>query len=160
MRLLQLVLPVPRNYLSSYADDFAFACYNIFEALLELQAVMGVISATTGLELNFPKVVVIPIGTLEVEVLANFLGAMSSGFSSAKVALAAKYLGLQFGPAAHENAWVPQAITLQRRSKQLQLLQLALTTGIKMYNIYISSTLGHVSCFHKPDWPIREAQLH
>ena len=104
MRLLMVFLPVPRNYLSGYADDLAFACYNVFEAIMELQAIMGTISATTGLELNYPKVVIIPVGTLELDTLAAFVASLSSGFATVKVALSAKYLGLMFGPGAHSCA--------------------------------------------------------
>ncbi len=112
--LCRIALDLPDVLVRAYADDTAVVTKNIFadkQKLLKLYKQFGDLS---GLKLNLPKTVVLPL-TDTLPAWKKKFRKNNHHWQKVEVALSSKYLGYEIGPGSPAVIWKASTAKFQKR---------------------------------------------
>ena len=95
----------PRSTCRAYADDLALVLPDARRHFGILQSCFTQFERISGLGLNIPKTVLIPLDPYEDAEVRAAVGAGAPGWGGLVIATAAKYLGFYVGPGRGELSW-------------------------------------------------------
>ena len=140
--LRRLQRQLPTGTFRAYADDLAAVLEDLPRALPTLIKLFQDFAKASGLQLNFRKVVVVPLGDVPVEEVSRTLLRPSPGWSAVECRGWAKYLGFVLGPTRAERTWDQACSKALQRAKLWNSVGLGLLWSMLAYRIYIASVLG------------------
>ena len=123
--------------------------------LAALQAFFDEFALVSGLALNVPKTVLIPLDPLYLDAARAALSQAAPGWAGAEVAAAAKYLGVYVGHGRKDSSWSAPLQKYLSRAELWGRLGVGLHLSLQSYRVYIASVLLFVGQFEAlpADWP-------
>ena len=112
----------------------------IRSGLASLPALHGIFSEfylISGLSLNIPKTVVVPLFPTDLLEFRSLLARAEPEWRGIQVATAAKYLGIFVGPGKGRQSWEGPLAKYFQRASQWGALGLGLSMTLRAYAIYV-----------------------
>ena len=103
----------------------------------------------SGLSLNIPKTVVVPLFPTDLLEFRSLLARAVPEWGGIQVATAAKYLGIFVGPGKGRQSWEGPLAKYLQRASQWGALGLGLSMTLRAYAIYIATVLLFVAQFEE-----------
>ena len=109
-----------------------------------ISKLFGEYALISGLELNWKKVVVVPLDLADVETWRNEAAAQNAQWAAAQYGRSAKYLGFILGPGRDEKSWTGPLDKLQSRAKEWGQIGGGLLLTTLAYAVYMLPVLTFV----------------
>ena len=148
LRRLQRVCP--EVIIRAFADDIAVVAPDMFARLSCLTQLFTEMAKVSGLHLNIPKCVLIPLWPVDGELLSRDIARVFPHWASMKIADKGTYLGFVIGPGAKHESWNKPL------SKYLASAQVWGAKGVGMqyatfaYSIYTLPILSYIGQLCSP----------
>ena len=133
------------NDIRGYADDLALFLQDYRTDMPRIALAFEFISKMAGLTLKIPKCVVVVLGTVSEESIVGWLSRNVDSFTHMRVALFAKYLGVQLGPGANDASWTSPMAKYAASVAMVRNLNLGLSRTIILYNRHCVSNLQFIA---------------
>ena len=156
--LRRLQQKLPEGHLRAFADDIGLVveewardwglAQNIFQEFAEM----------SGLELNIPKTVCIPLWPQGIQEVSNNPSLLSSRWSPLKIAGSGKYLGFSSGPEKGHDSWSAPLAKYSKRVRKWQGEGLGAQFSVLAYNSLTLSTLLFVAQLENPPEEVLAAE--
>ena len=159
LRRLQRALPM--GMFRAYADDLAAVIDDLPAALSILVPLFQAFARASGLQLNFRKVVVVPLGSSAPgDISRTFLRPIPS-WCAVECRGWAKYLGFILGPDRAERTWDQACSKALQRARLWRDAGLGLQWSALVYQVYVASVLGFLLQLDRlpSHWESTEASL-
>ena len=114
---LQLVRVLRGDEIRAYADDTAAVVCSFAVAAPLVERLLRRFAAMSGLELNLPKTVVLPLWEAPLKEARADIAAISRFWGSVVVAGSSAYLGFQVGPAQADSSWTKPLRKFEDRAR-------------------------------------------
>ena len=150
IRMIVAALPPHHSITIAFADDLAIACANFLYHLTVILSICVVVRLATGMRLNFPKTVVIPLWTSDVDRAATEIANVHSSAHLFRVTSAFKHLGMLVGPGAHRNRWDAPVAKFLSRVAAIRSSRSSTHEAVAMYQPLAFSTLRFTARFVDP----------
>ena len=137
---------VPR----AYADDTALIIQDLFRDLPHVQEVFGMFAKVSGLRLNIPKTVIVPLGGHTPEEVTRILQERDDVWKDVLCAHKATYLGFVIGPDKQEASWYKPVAKAMDRVRSWDWSNLGFQFASSVYNSYVLSTMAFVAQLEMP----------
>ena len=124
----------PGAELRAYADDLAFAVRSLLHTLPRLARAFIEIERASGLWLKHRKCVILLLGNMKWEELAEFVGKLLHGFSSISIARHAIYLGMDIGSGAWHDRWNGVVSKCSAVVDDIRAMELGFVRCVILYN--------------------------
>ena len=131
----------PRSRSGAYADDLATVFEDWLKDLKVISKLFAEYALISGLELNWKKVVVVPLDLADVETWRNEAAAQNAQWAAAQYGRSAKYLGFILGPGRDEKSWTGPLEKLQSRAKEWGQIGGGLLLTTLAYAVYMLSLI-------------------
>ena len=136
--LRELAFRLPRATIRAFADDIGLAAPDIREAYTAF-AIFTEFSKFSGLHLNLPKTVLVPLWFCSTSSVLRLLRDEYPELSKVEIAFAAKYLGIWIGPEAHLHQWDAALSKYRDRCARWAVSTLGLHLSVRVYNVFVLS---------------------
>jgi hypothetical protein len=133
--------------LFAYADDLALVLYDFWKQLNPLATALSIVASATGLHISWRKVQIVPLArNPDIPAFRRRLSATRPAWSTAKIGLSAKYLGILVGPEVTDksNMAAPLAKYFDR-CRFIARLGLGWVRAAAMHNIFALPVLSYVA---------------
>ena len=142
----------------AYADDTAALVTNLQASAPVIEAAFRRFAVISGLELNLPKTVVLPLWPGDLAEIRAWVAPWSAFWRSVSVARSARYLGFLVGPEAAEDSWAGPLAKFVRRCEEWRHQGLGMhLTGIA-FNVFAHSVLQFVAQLMVPSAEVVQAE--
>ena len=132
---------VPKAVCRAYADDLALVVANGWRHIHTIQLFFNELERVSGLGLNIPKTVLVPLDPFNEEDARARIQAQAPVWGGLVVAASAKYLGFFIGPGRGELSWNAPLDKFMQRAEQWGKLGAGLLMTLKAFKVYIASVL-------------------
>jgi hypothetical protein len=140
---------LPGTTARAYADDTATVVTRWEEEAPAVVKLFMDFSAASGMLVNFEKTVVVPAGPAAWATVDRWMQEMPPP-QRMPLRTYGKYLGILVGPEAEAHAWSVALRKYEARVADWQWRKLGLHLAIRIYNIYLHSTLAFLAQFYAP----------
>ena len=156
--LRKLARRFPAAILRAWADDLAMVLPAGLRHLPAVQAFFDEFARISGLALNVPKTVLVPLDPVDLAAARTSIAAVVPGWAGTEVATAAKYLGVYVGPGRQDASWQAPLAKYLARAELWGKLGVGLHLSLQAYRVYIASVLLFVGQFEAlpAGWPEHE----
>ena len=152
LRYLKQHLRPPHDHISGYADDTAIILGSLWKSAPALALAFAAIASVSGLELNGPKCVLVPLWIRPAGPLRYFQELVPA-WRNFKIALSVKYLGALIGPDSHQERWASVDRKFQDRLSAIASLGLGHFFSTLFYKVYAISVFSYLMQFFEPrEW--------
>ena len=158
--LRKLARSLPNELLRAFADDTAMVIKDWWSSASTVAAVFEVFGSISGLILNLPKTVVIPLWPANLATVRTQLTEQVPIWKDVGVAWWATYLGFATGPGKMNHSWDKAFAKYTERIRAWGWAALGLQYAATAYNIYVMSVLSFVAQLEEPPERILHAELH
>ena len=141
---------VPGNMVRAFADDTAMVVRAFQSAAEEVMSIFQRFGRVSGLHLNLPKTVVIPLWNEPLERVRLSMAQSLPAWSDVEVSDASRYLGFMTGPGKGTRSWQKAIDKYKQRAALWGALSLGLQWAAKTYNIYAISVLSYLAQLEAP----------
>ena len=150
---------VPEATFRAYADDLAAELPRGLPQLLLVEPIFEEFARLSGLRLNLPKVVAVPLWLTPLDALRAEWAGRIPGWVGMRVALSAKYLGFMLGPGRGRSSWDGPLRKYSERAAAWGQAGAGLMLTALAYSVYVVSVLSFVLQLEPlpPQWPKVEA---
>ena len=147
---------MPETTLRAFADDIAIVVPDVAKALPILSSVFEELGIITGLFLNKPKCVLIPLWPTDVDAAKTQIAQHFPYWADLDVKMYGTYLGYVIGPEAHDQSWKKPVQKYFDNARMWGKLGLGLHYTTMAYIIYIFPILSFVAQLQKPpEWVLK-----
>jgi hypothetical protein len=140
----------PDFVIRGYADDTATLVRNWPRQQAYLRETFSSFSQASSMEINWDKSVAVPLGTCARAAIASTEARLPEDLRL-RVETSAKYLGVYLGPDARSRSWDGPRKKFLSRLDDFDWRRLGWSMLIKVYNVYLLSTLLYVGQYYEPD---------
>ena len=151
----------PSATVRAYADDLATVLSNLSGALPTLSVIFSDFALASGLQLNFNKVVIVPLGdSCPLDVHRHLQDSVPS-WGQVQVRHWAEYLGFVLGPDKADRSWAKALRKAEARARMWAPLALGLHFACVVFRTYVASILGFLLQLEPlpASWPPVEARI-
>ena len=137
----------PRDFGRGFADDIGYIIYDARTTLAAFAACFDLFGRVSNIKLKIKKTVIVPLWTLDLDEAMEVIVAIVPDWRGIRVALHAKYLGMQMGPRSANVIWRD---ALDNYSKRVQLARstgAGLLCSVLEYNIMCVTALSYIAQF-------------
>ena len=142
-----------RNFLTTtlraFADDIGLIVKNVAH-LMAIQAEFATFATISGLALNLPKTVLVPLWLSTIPAIAKLINDDYPCLAGMTISYSAKYLGIWMGPEGYTLAWTEALEKFKKAVPRWTTAGWGLQLATLIYNVYLSSILGFVAQFYPP----------
>ena len=131
----------PNAILRSWADDLAMVLPDGFRMLARLQDIFVDFERVSGLGLNIPKTVLVPLDPYDELEVRRIVARQAPGWGWLGIAKAAKYLGVYVGPGREQLSWQAPMAKYLERARLWSTMGLGVMLTMQAYQVYIASVL-------------------
>jgi len=149
---------IPTAVVKAFADDIAIVLDDVGNALHTLGGIYADLAKFSGLVLNIPKCVLVPLWVSDAAQISRELVTSFSQWANISVAYHAKYLGVLVGPTSVDTFWDHAIKKYLDRAKQWGKLGLGLQFAAVACKTYVLPTLGFLAQFKRPSQKVLEAE--
>jgi len=135
----------PRATSRAWADDLAMTIPDGMSQLGQLCDLFRDFHRVSGLELNIPKTVIVPLYPFDTGEVRVKLAAEAPDWGGCAVSDKAKYLGFFVGPGRRLHSWTTPLAKFLDRSKFWGKMGLGTFTTLQAYQVFIGSVLLFVA---------------
>jgi hypothetical protein len=150
-----------RNYLSTtlraFADDIGLIVNNVAH-LMGIQAEFQTFATISGLALNLPKTVIVPLWESTIAGVTRLINDDYPCLAGMTVSYAAKYLGIWIGPEGYNLAWTEALEKFKKAIPRWTTAGWGLQLSTLIYNVYLASILGFVAQLYPPTPEVVQAE--
>ena len=149
----------PDSLVRAYADDLTVVLPAGLRKLPELQVIFAEYAMVSGLHLNLPKTVLIPLFHTDTAALTEQMAQACPGWAGVRVAFHAKYLGFYLGPGRGHHAYADPLRIYSERASGWGSAGVGLLYTLTAYAVFVLPVLSFVSQLDgpPPDWEETEA---
>ena len=157
--LRRLARALPSATFRAYADDLAMVAKDLDSAIAVVAPIFAKFAAISGLRLNYPKTVVVPLYITDLPQLAGAIGGRFVGWGGASFDTSAKYLGFVLGPGRGTKQWQQAFGKFRERVAGWSTVGLGLHYAAVAWGTYLVSVLGFLVQLDSlpPEWEALEA---
>ena len=148
----------PHDLLRAFADDTAMVTSNWWDIAASVQSAFEEFGTISGLILNLPKTVLIPLWPAPLENVKAELARRLPAWAAVEVARWGTYLGFATGPGKQDHSWDKPLLKYQQRIAQWNWSGLGLQYAAVAYNTYAVTTLSYVSQLEAPPETVLAAE--
>ena len=142
--LRHLAASVPGAAVYAYADDIAMVLQHIERDMPRVHACFEEFAAVSGLRLNLPKVVCIPLWHEDLGRVRQRMEACCPPWAGIVIRGCARYLGFWVGPDKAQKSWQQAGERMMRRARAWPWNRLGLQYSARAYNCYVASAAAFV----------------
>ena len=148
----------PNELIRSFADDTAMVVKDWWRVSADIASVFGEFGSISGLVLNLPKTVLIPLWPSTMEVVRAQMARILPNWSAVSVARWALYLGFATGPEKMDHSWDRALNKFIQRISTWEWTSLGLQYAATAYNTYVMSVLAFVAQLENPPEQVLKAE--
>lgn len=134
----------------AYADDTALVIRDLFRDLPTVRAIFDDFARVSGLRLNIPKTLIIPLGDWDPDQVAQALNQANDPWKEIQCAHHGTYLGFVVGPGKGNRSWEKPLQKAKARVPSWPWTTLGLHYSATVYNTYVLPTLTFVAQLERP----------
>ena len=149
---------IPEATLRAFAEDIAVVVPDVAKALPMLSGIFEELGSITGLFLNKPKCVLIPLWPTDLETTKLQIAQHFPYWADLEVKMFGTYLGFVVGPEADDKSWKKPVDKFLESARAWGKLGLGLHYTSMAYIIYIFPILSFVAQLQKPPVWVLEAE--
>ena len=144
----------------AFADDVAAVAPDVDSAAPVLQAIFGEFGRASGLQLNLPKTVMVPLWTLDAAAVQQQFREQHPGWDGIRPETHARYLGFELGPGRARFSFNKPITKLLERAQWWGDAGAGLFLTTTAYSTYVASVIGFLIQLDTlpPQWPDVEAE--
>ena len=159
--LRRLCRLLPGNLCRAYADDLAVICTNMDEAIPVLHHIFSEFGSMSGLWLNIPKTIFIPLFPAPLAAVRARVASAAPSWGGANVCYQGKYLGFVIGPSSGGSSWAKPLRKYEERVRVWASTNAGSFLSSLAYRIYAFSVLGFVAQLARPppQWDALEEKM-
>ena len=159
--LRRLHRELPAAVVRAYADDLVTVVPSLAGALPTLVPLFCRFAGASGLQLNFRKVVIVPLGDRSLEQVARDIAAAYPTWGQVQCRHNAKYLGFMLGPGRAELGWAAALDKAVARARLWAAVALGLQFAALVFRVYVASTLSFLLQLENlpSGWSVTEGRL-
>ena len=148
--LRRLQQKIPSGHIRAFADDIALVAEEWGRDCGVAHTIFKEFAGMSGLELNIPKTVLIPLWPRGVQEASNKLRKSSSDWRHLQVAGVGTYLGFKSGPEKGSSTWDVPITKYNKRIQNWQGVGAGAQFATLAYNTFALSTLLFVAQLEDP----------
>ena len=157
--LRKLMDSVQNGTVRAFADDIGMTVEDFARDGAILEDVFAKFAIMSGLELNIPKTVVIPLFKDGVSIVQQHMANNPSSWNNIKIAGEGTYLGFKMGPERNTSVWKAPLAKFARRIEQWRHIHSGTYFATLAYKIFIASTLFFIAQLDDPpEYAIKEEE--
>ena len=142
----------------AFADDTAMVVPHFHAVALGIHNMFDEFGKISGLVLNIPKTVIIPLWPSSPSSVKNMLRDMFAPWKDVQVTYAAKYLGFMVGPQAGPKQWSGAINKFRSRCQAWRQLHLGLQYDARIYRVFCFSVLSFIWQLQGVDKSVLDAE--
>ena len=142
--LRRLAKIFPTSSRRAWADDLAMVIPNAMQHLPALYMFFSDFASISGLHLNIPKTVLVPLAPFDEQAVREEVRATTQAWGNIVIASTAKYLGFYVGPGREGLSWEAPLQKYLKRARLWGKLGVGAYLSMDAYKIYICSVLSFV----------------
>ena len=150
MLLRRITDEIPEATPRAFADDIALTLLNFGDRVNSLQSLFNGFSQISGLYLNLPKTVIIPLWPIDLQQLKSSVSCTCPEWSEVSFADCGKYLGFFTGPGKGDKSWDKPIDKYVKAAQQWCEQALGLQYTTVAYNTFAMSILSFVCQLERP----------
>ena len=158
MLLRKLADHFPGELIRAFADDTAMVVTDWWRTSSGLQSVFEEFGLISGLVLNIPKTVIIPLWPADIDKVRAEVAHRLHAWREVAVAGWGKYLGFATGPEKKSHSWDGALAKFLERIRAWDWSSLGLQFAATAYNTYAMSVLSYVAQLEQPPERVIEAE--
>ena len=143
--LRRLAAKIPDCSVRAFADDLGAVFPNWEEHSAAAHSIFTEFGAMSGLNLNKPKTVVIPLWEGGMEALLSDTSTTAEGWKDLKVSMKGTYLGFEVGPGKGNSSWDAPIKKYLSRCNSWSTRAMGLHYATMAHNVYAFSTLTYIA---------------
>ena len=144
--------------LRAFADDTAMVVKDWWRSAADIAAIFEEFGRISGLVLNMPKTVIIPLWPVQLETLRLQIAEQLPGWKNVAVSFWGTYLGFAVGPEKRDRSWVKALQRFKDRIVMWNWSGLGLHYAATAYNTYAISVLSYIGQLELPPARVTEAE--
>jgi hypothetical protein len=148
--LRRLEEAIPTALIRAFADDTAMVVTDFFEVAGPIKQIFDEYAAISGMELNLPKTVVVPLWPQPLNEIKEQIANELPQWSGVDVAGAGRYLGFMEGPGKGDSSWSKANRKFAERAAMWKSESLGLQYSAAAYNTYAVTVLSYLSQLEDP----------
>jgi hypothetical protein len=158
MFLRRLAKTAPESMVRAFADDTAVVLADLFTEAGPIMEQFKEFAKISGMELNLPKTVVIPLWHDPLDTCRKDLQRNLPDWSEVRVDDASTYLGFVVGPGRGMRSWDKPTRKFSERAKLWSTQGVGLQYAALTYNVFAMSILSFVSQLENPPQSTYQAE--
>ena len=149
---------MPSSTIRAFADDIGLVVENWSRDHSIAQGVFQEFAVMSGLELNIPKTVCIPLWPGGKEEVKNNTTHIQSAWGGVKISGCGTYLGFSSGPEKGDSSWDKPLAKYVKRAAKWKLIGAGAQFATAAYNALALSTLLYIAQLETPPPKVLEAE--
>ena len=151
--LRRLASDFPKCRGRAFADDIAMVLEDLWLTAPRLAHMFNEFEAISGLALNLPKTVIIPLWPTPTDDVRQHMPTVSPPWADVQVASSGTYLGIVTGPGKGDSSWHKPNAKYVERVKMWGQQPIGLQYAAAAYGTFAASVYSFVGQIeHPPDW--------
>ena len=156
--LRRLANEFPGELLRAFADDTAMVVGDWWRVAAPVSAIFEEFGRISGLVLNIPKTVIIPLWPVQLSTLRIQIGEQLPYWKDVAVSMWGTYLGFATGPEKENHSWDKALNKFRERIELWSWSNLGLHYAATAYNTYAMSVLSYIAQLEEPPLRITETE--
>ena len=136
---------LPGCLIRAFADDTAMVLRSFFSEAGEVMRIFRRFGAVSGLRLNLPKTVVIPLWRRSTDLVRADIARRVPDWAGVEVSDASRYLGFMTGPGKQHHSWEKAIEKCKDRACLWGSQSLGLQYAAKTYNVFAVSVMSFLA---------------
>ena len=137
----------PRDFGRGFADDIGYVIFNSKLTLPAIAECFELFGRVSNVKLKVKKTVVVPLWTYNMDEAMELIVSIVPSWKGIRVALHAKYLGMQLGPRTADLVWTSALDKYVSRVESARKTGAGLLSSVFEYNIMCVTTLSYIGQF-------------